>query len=103
MPQLAGTCGLSCWGGCAGVAGVVAGGTLGAGCEGGATVGGIGPGTQGGVADTGFFCMPAGQDVAPAPSGVTILPLAWDGTTCGALRPVAEAASFFFCSSGSCW
>jgi hypothetical protein len=46
--------------------------------------------------------VPAGQEVAPWPSGTTALPSACEGTTAGALRPVAEAASFFFCSSGSC-
>src|SRR5438046_6245812 len=77
MPQLAGT-GFSCWGGLAGLAGCAGcgAGPVGAGC-----CGVDGTATQGGVAETLFFTVPAGQEVAPAPSGATTLPLAWLGTT----------------------
>src|SRR5438874_8743783 len=89
MPQLAGTCGLSGWGAGAGEAGAVDGGTIGKGCcDGGGTTTGTGAVTHGGVAETVFLTMPAGHDVAPWPSGMTTLPLAWDGSTEGALRPV---------------
>src|SRR5205085_558701 len=99
MPQLAGT-GFSCWGGLAGWAGCAGcgGGVAGAGC-----CGVLGKATQAGVADTEFRMVPMGQEVAPWPSGATTLPLAWLGTTEVDLRPAAEAASFFFWSSGSCW